>query len=268
MNILPLLLIAGGVAYVVSSDKKSIKTTSSSHAPGTARPPSQSIFKDCEWIIEGKNKLSFESFISSQKSKYEKIILDNITSPDFGIMEIANTEMKLLLGKGCKTINPEGVSVLDTDSVKFIYVLSIISAAMYVSLYGSATDFAISTWLYSELPTLLISLGILKVGYHGQDDPNSILTTIKNTSVDKLVSVFKSVLSTTPILKTVNAELFATLYTIIFSLKFSIETKNNLVKIKNLYVSDYTALSGSIKQEYLDFYELLFNAIVIANPKK
>ena len=258
MHILPLLLIAGGVAYAISSDKKSVKTI----------PSSQSIFKDCEWIIEGKNKLSFESFITLQKSKYEKIILDNATSPDFGIIEIANAEMKLLLGKNCKTINPDGVSALDSDSVKFIYLLSILSAAMYVSLYGSATDFAISTWLYSELPTILISLDVLKVGYYGEDDPNSILTMIKNTSIEKLVPVFNSILSNTPVLKSVNAELLATLYIIIFSFKFHIETKNNLVKIKNLYVSDYTALSGSTKKEYSSFYELLFNAIVIARSKK
>jgi hypothetical protein len=257
-ELLPLGLL-GGAIYLFTKDKKPA-------TPVLTLP----YFKDNGfWLCLG-NK-TFEGFdltneVIKNSSLYDKLF-KNITplkENGYNLREIATKALKQRF-KGFKTVQPE-ISILDSFTIRYFYVMNVLSAAAYLALTDKVLDLELATWLTINFPQELMALGLLLPGVFELNSIKPVVDPILN-SPEELSNALDKMYILLPKFKEIQPELLASILMISFSQVISLKTKDKCISITDLKYGDFTSLSGKIDPYFQNLYNTLFDAAVKAKNK-
>ena len=252
-DLLPLGLLGGAIYFFTKKDKKATVTSTEPY------------FKDNGyWFCAGSK--GFQGFDLTQEviknsSVYEKLTtnLNPSKSNGYNLRELATEALKKF--KGFKLVQPE-ISILDSFTIRYFYVMNVLSAAFYLALSNKVTDLELANWLTLDFPQELLALGLLTPGVFELETVSKIndplIKELQESNVNSLSKMFVLL----PKLKEVQPELLASLLMISLSQLFTLKTKGSCISITDLKYGDFTSLSGKIDPYYQNLYNTLFNAIV------
>ncbi|MFI0427103.1 MAG: hypothetical protein ACH34V_09125 [Flavobacterium sp.] len=252
-DLLPLGLLGGAIYFFTKKDKKATVTSTEPY------------FKDnAYWFCAGSK--GFQGFDLTQEviknsSIYEKLAtnLSPSKSNGYNLRELATEALKKF--KGFKLVQPE-ISILDSFTIRYFYVMNVLSAAFYLALSDKVTDLELANWLTLDFPQELLALGLLTPGVSELETVSKIndplIKELQESDVNSLSKMFVLL----PKSKEVQPELLASLLMISLSQLFTLKTKGSCISITDLKYGDFTSLSGKIDPYYQNLYNTLFNAIV------
>ena len=253
-DLLPLSLLGGAIYFFTKKDKKATVTSTEPY------------FKDNGyWFCSGpKGFFGFDlsSEVIKNSSVYEKLTKNLTPSKENGynLRELATKALKQKF-KGFKLVQPE-ISILDSFTIRYFYVMNVLSAAFYLALSDKVTDLELANWLTINFPQELLALGLLTPGVFELETVSKIndplIKELQESNVNSLSKMFVLL----PKLKEIQPELLASLLLISLSQIFALKTKGNCISITDLKYGDFTSLSGKIDPYYQNLYNTLFNAIV------
>ena len=253
-DLLPLGLLGGAIYFFTKKDKKATVTSNEPY------------FKDNGyWFCAGSK--GFQGFdlaseVIKNSSVYEKLNKNLTPNKENGynLRELATEALKQKF-KGFKLVQPE-ISILDSFTIRYFYVINVLSAAFYLALSNKVTDLELANWLTINFPQELLALGLLTPGVFELETVSKIndplIKELQESNVNSLSKMFVLL----PKLKEIQPELLASLLLILLSQIFTLKTKGNCISITDLKYGDFTSLSGKIDPYYQNLYNTLFNAIV------
>lgn len=257
-ELLPLGLLGGAVYLFTRKDKKPVTSVSTPY------------FKDNGyWFCLGNKE--FQGFDLTQEiiknsSVYEKITKNIIPLKENGynLREIAIKALKQRF-KGFKTVQPE-ISIADPFTIRYYYVINVLTAAFYLALTNKVTDLELAMWLTINFPQELMALGLLLPGVFELDSIKPVVDPILAKPED-LSNELDKMYILLPTLKEIQPELLASILMISFSQVLSLKTKDNCISITDLKYGDFTSLSGKVDPYFQNLYNVLFDAAVKAKNK-
>lgn len=258
-ELLPLGLLGGAIYLFTQKDKKS------------ATPVSLSpYFKDNGYWFCGGSK-GFSGFdltteVLKNASIYEKLTKDinPLKENGYNLREIATKALKQKF-KGFKTVNPE-ISILDSFTIRYFYVINVLTAAFYLALSEKVTDLELASWLITEFAQELIALGLLTPAIFELNQIQPVVDPIL-AKPEELANELDKMYILIPKLKQIQPELLASILMISFSQILSLKTKDKCISITDLKYGDFTAMSGKIEPYFQKLYNTLFDAAVKAKNK-
>lgn len=256
-DLLPLGLLGGAIYLFTKKDKKSVVTSSAPY------------FKDNGYWFCGGNK-GFQGFDLTQEviknsSVYENLIKTIKDAPTkangYNLREIATRTLKEKF-KGFVLTQPE-ISITDSFTIRYFYVINVLSAATHLALTDRVTDLELANWLTIDFPQELISLGLLIPAVFELDKITPIVDPILKNK-DELINALEKMQVLIPKIKELQPELLASLLMISLSQILSLKTKDKCISITDLRYGDFTSLSGKVDPYFQNLYNTLFDALIAA----
>lgn len=254
-DLLPLGLLGGAIYLFTKKDKKLVVTSSAPY------------FKDSGYWFCGGNK-GFQGFDLTQEviknsSVYEKIVKDFTPNKQNGynLREIATRALKEKF-KGFVLTQPE-ISITDSFTIRYFYVINVLSAATHLALTDRFTDLELANWLTIDFPQELISLGLLIPAVFELDKITPIVDPILKNK-DELINALEKMYVLIPKIKELQPELIAAILMISLSQLLSLKTKDKCISITDLRYGDFTSLSGKVDPYFQNLYNTLFDALIAA----
>ena len=221
------------------------------------------------WFCLGTKE--FQGFDLTQEiiknsSVYEKLTKNIVPLKENGynLREIATKALKQRF-KGFKTVQPE-ISILDSFTIRYFYVINVLTAAFYLALNNKVTDSELANWLTINFPQELMALGLLLPGVFELNSIKPVIDPIL-AKPEELSNELDKMYVLLPTLKEIQPELLASILMISFSQILSLKTKDKCISITDLKYGDFTALSGKVDPYFQNLYNVLFDAAVKAKNK-
>ncbi len=254
-DLLPLGLLGGAIYLFTKKDKKPVVTSSTPY------------FKDSGYWFCAGNK-GFQGFDLTQEviknsSVYEKIVKDFTPTKanGYNLREIATRALKEKF-KGFVLTQPE-ISITDSFTIRYFYVINVLSAATHLALTDRVTDLELANWLTIDFPQELISLGLLIPAVFELDKITPIVDPILKNK-DELINALQKMYILIPKIKELQPELLAAILMISLSQLLSLKTKDKCISITDLRYGDFTSLSGKVDPYFQNLYNTLFDAVIAA----
>lgn len=157
-------------------------------------------------------------------------------------------------------ILPDVIDATATPAVKFLYIISILSAAIHMVLIGKMSQPMFASWVFDEegFAKVLTNLGIMS---YGDWQEKIVAERAAILGDQEVVNFISNQLMLVPGLKEFQSEVFATLMVIMFSSIVETVTELGCTKVNKFIIADYTSYSEKginpvISQIYAKFFNI------------
>lgn len=218
------------------------------------------ISKDSSSICNMKNKadLDFAVAILQHKSKIDRFLSKN---PEAGPRDIARYTVSLY---DKYNIVPDIITSADSPAIKYLYVLSLISAIIYVGLINKSPPGYISFQLFDADEGLVKDLQELEVLELGNWHSEIIDPILESVTTQEYLDLIKSQLDLIPNLnKIYKSDIITTLLLIMLCTIVDADPQVDCTKINSFIIADYTGFSKKgINPIVSKTYNILYNLMI------